>query len=69
MEIRVNGKAQTLPREGAFSVEELLSELGVQVARGVAVAVGDQVVPRSRWQEPLIEAGASVEVIRATQGG
>ncbi|RVU46739.1 sulfur carrier protein ThiS [Lujinxingia sediminis] len=69
MEIRVNGKVENIVSEVSLSVEALLSELGVEAARGVAVAVGEQVVPRSRWQEPVIEAGASVEIIRATQGG
>ncbi|RAL20221.1 thiamine biosynthesis protein ThiS [Lujinxingia litoralis] len=69
MEIRVNGKAHTLKEARPWSVEELLSELGIEAIRGVAVAVGDQVVPRSAWSEPRIEAGTSVEIIRATQGG
>ncbi|PJI94842.1 sulfur carrier protein ThiS [Luteimicrobium subarcticum] len=39
------------------------------VARGVAVAVGDAVVPRSAWSTTLVRPGDVVEVVGAVQGG
>lgn len=36
---------------------------------GIAVAVGSQVIPQSRWGEYCLEEGAKVTIIRATQGG
>lgn len=38
-------------------------------ARGVAVAVNDEVVRREDWQDVHLEAGDRVEVITARQGG
>jgi sulfur carrier protein len=38
-------------------------------ARGVAVAVDDQVVSRSSWETFTLSAGARVEVLTAMQGG
>lgn len=42
--------------------------LGAQ-ARGVAVAIDGEVVPRVAWEIDAIPDGARVEVLRAMQGG
>jgi sulfur carrier protein len=64
--ITVNGR----PEPGAATVASLLERLGVGVAaRGLAVAVDGEVVPRSQWNERQLEAGARVEVLGAIQGG
>jgi sulfur carrier protein len=38
-------------------------------ARGVAVAVDAEVVPRGEWGTTELDEGARVEVVRAIQGG
>jgi len=38
-------------------------------ARGVAVAVDGEVVPRAAWESFVLSAHASVEVLTAMQGG
>ena len=65
--IYVNGEA----RDGAgATIAELLSELGVEVqARGVAVAVDGEVVPRGEWGNRRINEGERVEALSAMQGG
>jgi sulfur carrier protein len=65
--IYVNGE----PREGAgATIAELLTELGVEVqARGVAVAVDGEVVPRGEWSRRRINEGERVEALSAMQGG
>ena len=65
--IQVNGMARPY-RE--ITLAELLRELGMDPSRsGLAVAVGDEVVPRGEWVRRLIRPGDSVEVVGATQGG
>ncbi len=54
-------------REGT-TVGELLAQEGIAPVN-VAVAVDDTVVPKSRWAETAVAAGARVLVIRAVQGG
>jgi sulfur carrier protein len=67
-EIRVNGEAQPLGE--AETVAALMERLGVGAeARGVAVAVDGEVVPRGRWQTHALQPGDRVEVLRAVQGG
>ncbi|WP_312794828.1 sulfur carrier protein ThiS [Kocuria sp.] len=36
---------------------------------GIAVAVDDAVIPRSLWATTPVEAGQSVEIVTAVQGG
>ena len=38
-------------------------------ARGVAVAIDGEVVPRGRWDDVALADGARVEVVQAVQGG
>jgi sulfur carrier protein len=48
----------------------VLVRLGLDVdARGVAVAVDGEVVPRALWQSYTVGDGARVEVLTAMQGG
>jgi sulfur carrier protein len=47
-----------------------LARLGLAVdARGVAVAVDGEVVPRGAWETFALPADARVEVLTAMQGG
>ncbi|GAC1435267.1 MAG: hypothetical protein NVSMB51_04410 [Solirubrobacteraceae bacterium] len=62
--ISVNGR----PEPGSESVATLVERLGVG-ARGVAVAVDGEVVPRSQWGAYELKDGARVEVVGAVQGG
>lgn len=60
------------PREhGAGEVVAVLVQsLGLpEPARGVAVAIDGEVVPRAVWQTHAIPDGARVEVLTAMQGG
>ena len=66
--ILVNG-SRTEIAEGA-TVVDLLGRLDVPVeARGVAVAVDAEVVPRGAWATTPLPEGAQVEVLTAIQGG
>jgi sulfur carrier protein len=66
--ITVNGQPRELPPQ--LSVAQVVSELtGAPDARGVAVAVNGEVVPRAAWATTTVESGDRVEVLTATQGG
>jgi sulfur carrier protein len=55
---------------GAASVAVLLERLGLGAdARGIAVAVDGEIVPRSQWERCELADGANVEVVGAVQGG
>jgi sulfur carrier protein len=63
--ITVNGE----PRELTGTVDELLDALGVEVRRGLAVAIDATVVPKSEWSTTRVDDGSRVEIVTAVQGG
>jgi sulfur carrier protein len=68
MIVAVNGTATELA-DGA-TVAGVLAGLGVEnAARGVAVAVQGEVVPRGEWMSLALRDGDRVEVVSAIQGG
>lgn len=58
---------QKVDIEAPTTVAALLDSLGFP-DRGVAVAMGDTVLPRSRWTTEVFD-GARLEVVTAVQGG
>ncbi len=66
--IVLNGKSSDV-RAGE-TVSEVLARLGLEDdARGVAVAVDGEVVPRGGWASFTLAEDARVEVLTAMQGG
>jgi sulfur carrier protein len=66
--VQVNGE----PRELAdpATVGALLDGMGIAPGRrGIAVAVGAEVIPRATWDAHELRAGDRVEVLTAIQGG
>ena len=68
MNVRLNGDPAELRAEA--TVADAVEASGLEAAaRGVAVAVDGEVVPRGEWAERRLSDGESVEVVRAVQGG
>ena len=68
MRVVVNGRDAEVGEEA--TVESVLAALDVPAgARGVAVAVDAEVVPRGEWSRLRLGEGARVEVLHAVQGG
>lgn len=67
MRVTVNGEIREIP-EG-HTVQGLLDAIGLEDGRGVAVAVGGEVVPRSDWESTPIKEDQNIEILRAVQGG
>ena len=67
MRVRVNGDERELAPGTTVAV--VVRALGAEPARGVAVAVDGEVVPRSAWERTVVGDGQELEVLRAGQGG
>lgn len=65
MTITINNK-QT--ETSAKSLSELAMELELP-ERGVAVAIANKMVPRTEWQNTVLEEGANIVIIKAACGG
>jgi len=63
----VNG--EKLEAAARTTVGGLLSTLRIPFRTGIAVAVNDGVVPRSAWEERILEDGEQVLILTASQGG
>ena len=65
--ITVNGERREY--EGG-AIDALLRTLGLDPCRpGIAVAVNDEIAPRSEWSQRKLKAGDRVEIVGAVQGG
>lgn len=69
IEITVNGQSKSISPES--SVTDVLQSEGVEVeeARGIAVALNDEIVRRAAWETTGIGDGDRVEIVTARQGG
>lgn len=64
--VRVNGEDRSVA-DGTTVLGAVTDLVGG--ARGTAVAVNGEVVPRGEWATTVLAPGDRVEVLRAAQGG
>lgn len=67
--VTINGEERRVPY--GIRVPDLLRavDLDPDQARGIAVAVNDEVVPRREWVDHVLGEGDRVEIVTAKQGG
>lgn len=66
MKLNVNGETTHIE---ASTLYDLLRTYDLVGARGVAVAVNDDVVQKSRWKDYRLHDNDRIEIVRALQGG
>ena len=66
MNIIINNELKSVETD---SLIRLLEEIHLPNRKGIAVAVNEQVVPKSNWEEHQLKENDKVVVIKATQGG
>ncbi len=67
MKLVVNQESLEFPE--ASTLEEILKQLNLTSSRGVAVAINDEVIPRSTWASVTPKDQDRLAVLRASQGG
>lgn len=67
MELIINSEKKVF--DNPLTVEQLLEKQFDLLPAGIAVAVNDQVVPRSSWNTFQLNNGNKILIIKATQGG
>lgn len=65
--IYINDKAHVFEQEQ--SLHDLFFNLNMDVAKGIAVAVNNKVIPRSEWNDYRVNKSDKLLLIKATQGG
>ncbi|MEE4541607.1 sulfur carrier protein ThiS [Streptomyces sp. V4-01] len=64
--VHVNGERRTL--DAPLALDALVAAF-TRAPTGVAAAVNETVVPRTRWQATALAEGDRVEILTAVQGG
>lgn len=65
MKISINNKQH---ESQAVTLLELAAELQLP-AKGVAIAIDNELKPRTSWGETTLQEGASITIIKAACGG
>ncbi|SIS49383.1 sulfur carrier protein ThiS [Zobellia uliginosa] len=66
--ITINMNQQRLQVGAKTTIYQFLQQIDSSVS-GVAVAINDQVVPRSHWETRSLQDDDTVLIIQAAQGG
>jgi sulfur carrier protein len=67
MTISVNNKPVELV--SSENITAVLQHLQIDYTKGLAVAVNNEVIPKSTWETHTLNEHDKVTIIRATQGG
>ncbi len=67
MNIFVNDKAQEVNTQA--NIGDLLTSLNLASQKGIAIAINNNVIPRTEWNTHTLREEDKVMLIRATQGG
>ncbi|MFV0598852.1 MAG: sulfur carrier protein ThiS [Bacteroidales bacterium] len=67
MKIKVNNREKIMPEN--ISITELVKLLNYSDPVGIALALEQEVVPKSDWDKIFLKDGANITIIQATCGG
>ena len=67
MEVHVNNKLYAV--QPGITIAALLQFIQLTSDKVIAVAVNSQVVPKTTWQQQVLQSADNITIIRATQGG
>lgn len=67
MEVLINDQPYQVSEEG--KMQEALDCLQLSDTQGIALAVNNEVVPKTQWESYRLRPGDKIILIRATQGG
>jgi sulfur carrier protein len=67
MEVIINHNKTELKETS--SLLALLQLQNLSEKKGIAVAVNNKVIPRSKWDSYILNSNDSITIIKATQGG
>lgn len=67
MEVHVNNKLYAV--QPGTTIAALLQFIQLTSDKGIAIAVNSQVIPKTTWQQQVLQTADNITIIRATQGG
>jgi len=67
MEVIVNNSATQVQNESSLS--ELINALNLIEQKGIAIALNNKVVTKTKWESTTLSERDKITIIKATQGG
>ncbi|RPI17396.1 MAG: sulfur carrier protein ThiS [Ignavibacteriae bacterium] len=68
MNIKINGEESVL--DSKITLNEFITKrLNGKEPRGIAVALNMTIIPKSKWDETVINENDEIEIVTAVQGG
>ena len=67
MNVLLNNKNCSVEKNSALV--KILEQNGITNQKGIAVAVNNTVVPKTEWQNKILNENDKITIIKATQGG
>lgn len=67
MTVFINNEKREIPLTNILKL--LSEEVKLPSVKGVAIAINNQVIPKSEWENYSIQENDKITIIRATQGG
>ncbi|MFT6441544.1 MAG: sulfur carrier protein [Salibacteraceae bacterium] len=67
MEVIVNNSVTQVQNESSLS--ELISALNLIEQKGIAIALNNKVVTKTKWESTTLSEKDKITIIKATQGG
>lgn len=68
MNIRINGEVIAVNEQMKLN-EFVELRLNGKEPRGIAVALNEMIIPKSKWNETVLNENDNVEIVHAVQGG
>jgi sulfur carrier protein len=68
MKIKINGEETVLDSKITLN-EFIIKRLNGKEPRGIAVALNMSIIPKSKWEETVINENDEIEIVTAVQGG
>lgn len=68
MKIKINGESVEVIEKQNLSVL-IKQRMNNDEPRGIAVALNDYIVPKSKWGETEVKENDNIEIVHAVQGG
>ncbi|MGQ1944026.1 sulfur carrier protein ThiS [Ornithobacterium rhinotracheale] len=64
--VKINSEIEQIPKETTLSKLVVLKNI---TTRGIAIAVNQKVISRSKWEMFQLQENDTILIIKATQGG
>lgn len=68
MKININGELIQI-EEKMNLADFVILRLNTKEPRGIAVAVNGMIVPKSKWNDTVVNENDNIEIVHAVQGG